>query len=39
MDELTDEDKRLSEYAMKVMELSKGIESTVARYRDAIVDN
>ena len=32
----TDEDKRLSEYAMKVMELSKGIESTVARYRDAI---
>ena len=32
----SDEDKRLSEYAMKVMELSKGIESTVARYRDAI---
>ena len=33
---LTDEDRRLSEYAMKVMALSKGIESTVARYRDAI---
>ena len=35
----SDEDKRLSEYAMKVMELSKGIESTVARYRDAIGDD
>lgn len=32
----SDEDRRLSEYAMKVMDLSKGIESTVARYRDAI---
>ena len=30
-----DEDKRLAEYAQKVMELSKGIEETVARYRDA----
>jgi len=28
-----DEDKRLSEYATKVMALSKGIEQTVARYR------
>ncbi|HWS78533.1 MAG TPA: acyl-CoA thioesterase [Thermomonas sp.] len=32
---LSDEDRRLSEYATKVMELSKGIEQTVARYRDA----
>lgn len=31
-----DEDRRLSEYAMKVMELSKGIESAVARYRAPI---
>lgn len=30
-----DEDKRLAEYARKVMELSKGIEATVARYHDA----
>ena len=29
-----DEERRLSEYAQKVMELSKGIEQTVARYRD-----
>jgi len=29
----SEEDRRLSEYALKVMELSKGIESTVARYR------
>lgn len=29
-----DEDKRLAEYAQKVMALSKGIEETVARYRD-----
>lgn len=28
----TDDDKRLAEYATKVMELSKGIEQTVARY-------
>jgi acyl-CoA hydrolase len=28
-----DEDRRLAEYATKVMELSKGIEQTVARYR------
>jgi acyl-CoA hydrolase len=31
----TDEDRRLAEYATKVMELSKGIEDTVARYREA----
>ncbi len=31
----SDEDRRMSEYAMQVMALSKGIESTVARYRDA----
>ena len=31
----TDDDRRLAEYATKVMELSKGIEQTVARYRDA----
>jgi acyl-CoA hydrolase len=30
-----DEDVRLSEYALKVMELSKGIESTIARYHAA----
>jgi acyl-CoA hydrolase len=32
---ISDEDKRLSEYATQVMALSKGIEQTVARYRDA----
>ena len=31
----TDDDRRLSEYATRVMALSKGIEQTVARYRDA----
>jgi acyl-CoA hydrolase len=31
----TDDDRRLAEYATKVMALSKGIEQTVARYRDA----
>lgn len=31
----SDDDHRLAEYAMKVMALSKGIEQTVARYRDA----
>jgi acyl-CoA hydrolase len=31
----SDEDVRLSEYALKVMELSKGIESTIARYHAA----
>lgn len=31
-----DEDRRLSEYAMQVMALGKDIESTVARYRDAL---
>jgi acyl-CoA hydrolase len=29
-----DEDRRLSEYATQVMALSKGIEQTVARYRE-----
>ncbi|QIL21150.1 acyl-CoA thioesterase [Thermomonas sp. HDW16] len=32
---VSDEDKRLSEYATQVMALSKGIEQAVARYRDA----
>jgi len=31
----SEEDQRLAEYAMKVMELSKGIEQTVERYRIA----
>ena len=31
----TEEDRRLAEYALKVMDLSKGIEQTIARYRDA----
>ncbi len=31
----TEEDRRLAEYALKVMELSKGIEQTVERYREA----
>lgn len=31
----TDEDRRLAEYATQVMALSKGIEQTIARYRDA----
>ena len=31
----SDEDRRLAEYATKVMELSKGIEQTIARYREA----
>ena len=30
-----DEDRRLAEYATQVMALSKGIEDTVARYREA----
>lgn len=30
-----DEDSRLSEYAQKVMALSKGIEQTIERYREA----
>ncbi|MGJ7904119.1 acyl-CoA thioesterase [Lysobacter sp. 1R34A] len=29
---VTEDDKRLAEYALKVMELSKGIEATVERY-------
>jgi acyl-CoA hydrolase len=31
----TDEDRRLADYALQVMALSKGIEETVARYREA----
>jgi acyl-CoA hydrolase len=31
----SDDDRRLAEYAIQVMALSKGIEQTVARYRDA----
>ena len=31
----TDDDRRVSEYATQVMALSKGIEQTVARYREA----
>lgn len=31
----TDEDRRLGEYALQVMALSKDIEKTVARYREA----
>ena len=31
----TDEDRRLAEYATQVMALSKGIEQTIARYREA----
>ena len=30
----SDEDRKLAEYALQVMALSKGIEATVARYRD-----
>ena len=29
----SDDDQRLAEYALKVMELSKGIEQTIERYR------
>jgi acyl-CoA hydrolase len=35
----TDEDRHLAEYATQVMALSKGIEQTVARYRDAETQN
>lgn len=31
----TSEDCRMAEYAMKVMDLSKGIEQTIAHYQDA----
>ena len=31
----SEEERRLAEYALKVMALSKGIEETVARYREA----
>jgi len=30
----TEEDQRLADYALKVMDLSKGIEQTIARYRE-----
>ena len=30
-----EEDRRLADYALQVMKLSKGIEETVARYREA----
>ncbi len=30
----TEDDRQLAEYALKVMELSKGIEQTVARFQD-----
>lgn len=33
-----DEDRRLAQYAIKVMELSKGIEDTIARYHRAAGD-
>ncbi|MBB1089539.1 acyl-CoA thioesterase [Lysobacter sp. SG-8] len=33
----SEDDKRLAEYALKVMELSKGIEQTVQRYRGPAV--
>lgn len=36
--EETEEDKRLAEYALKVMALSKGIEQTIERYRQADLD-
>lgn len=32
---VSEDDQRLAEYALKVMELSKGIEQTVERYRGA----
>ena len=35
----TEEDQRLAGYALKVMELSKGIEQTVERYREADAAN
>ncbi|GEM_PF-4067446 len=31
----TPEDRRLAEYALKVMELSRGIEDTMAHYQQA----
>lgn len=34
----TDEDRTLAEYAQQVMALSKGIEETVARYREVAPD-
>lgn len=33
----SEEDQRLAEYALRVMELSKGIEQTISRYHDADV--
>lgn len=34
----TEEDQRLADYALKVMDLSKGIEQTIERYRQADID-
>ena len=34
----TEEDRRLSAYAVKVMDLGKGIEHTIARYHDADIE-
>ena len=33
---VSDEDKRMAEYALKVMELSKGIEQTIAAYQSPL---
>ena len=35
----TEEDRRFADYALKVMELSKGIEQAIERYRQADIDN
>jgi hypothetical protein len=32
---VTDEDRRMAEYAVQVMGLGKGIEQTIGRYREA----
>jgi hypothetical protein len=32
---VTDEDRRMGDYATQVMGLGKGIEQTIARYREA----
>jgi hypothetical protein len=34
----TDEDRRLADYATQVMALGKGIEQTIARYREASME-
>jgi acyl-CoA hydrolase len=33
---VSDEDKRMAGYALKVMELSKGIEQTIAAYQSPL---